>query len=205
MSVLSMTLKNLRDANGYSRKALADKIGVSETTVMLYETDYIIPDDKVLNSIAAVFDVSVEYLLGNTKMQAAEPISVNVVGSDGLWDGIMREREVLGKVLLQKPKKGSAQFRYFAIKVKGNKMNASRINKGDILIFYEQAIYENGDIVAVKMPDDRVHIRKYFRSGDIISLVTDCLSDNLPPVAFSIDDSNYKIVGKAIECRISLG
>ena len=58
-------LKKLRMNNRLSQKGLADKLGVSQQTVASWETGRTEPSNEFLNSIAKLFDVSTDYLLGN--------------------------------------------------------------------------------------------------------------------------------------------
>lgn len=57
-------LKELRKAKDLSQAALADKIGLSKSTIGMYETGDITPSVEVLNTIADYFNVDMNYLLG---------------------------------------------------------------------------------------------------------------------------------------------
>lgn len=64
MTKFSMNLKLLREANGFSRKELADSIGISVSALGQYEQGRREPDLQKLVTIAKTLHVSVDDLLG---------------------------------------------------------------------------------------------------------------------------------------------
>lgn len=62
---LGKKLAELRTANNYSTRELADKIGVSQSSISLWESDSRRPDFNKLKLLANLYGVSVDYLLGN--------------------------------------------------------------------------------------------------------------------------------------------
>lgn len=57
-------LKELRKRKGLSQVALANKLGLSKSTIGAYETGDITPSVEALNSIADFFNVDLNYLSG---------------------------------------------------------------------------------------------------------------------------------------------
>jgi transcriptional regulator with XRE-family HTH domain len=57
-------LKALRKANGLNMKELGSKVGLSESTISLYENGKRQPDNETMLKFADFFGVSVDYLLG---------------------------------------------------------------------------------------------------------------------------------------------
>lgn len=58
-------LKNLRETNNLSQQQLADKLGMSPSAIGMWEQNRRQPDNEILKKIAQMFDVSIDYLLGN--------------------------------------------------------------------------------------------------------------------------------------------
>lgn len=58
-----MFLRELRKARGITMKELGDMLGVSESTISLYENGKREPSYELLLKIAEFFNVSVDYLL----------------------------------------------------------------------------------------------------------------------------------------------
>ena len=57
-------LKDLRLKMGLSQQALADKLNVSQQTICKYENNTNEPNIDMLEAMADIFDVSVDYLIG---------------------------------------------------------------------------------------------------------------------------------------------
>lgn len=74
-------MKNLRNArknNSLTMKELGQKIGVSESTISLYENGKRQPDNETIIKLSNILNCSTDYLLGideNKKMPADENIS----------------------------------------------------------------------------------------------------------------------------------
>lgn len=66
-------IREARKAKSLIMKELAQKIGVTESTISMYETGKREPDLKTLVRIADVLDVSTDYLLG----RSASPASID--------------------------------------------------------------------------------------------------------------------------------
>lgn len=60
-------IKELRKQNSLTLKQLGIKVGLSESTISLYEKEKRTPDFEVLNKMATLFNVSVDYILGRTE------------------------------------------------------------------------------------------------------------------------------------------
>jgi len=56
-------LKELRKEKGLTQKELGKKINVAESTISHYETGLRTPDYSILKVLAAIFNVSTDYLL----------------------------------------------------------------------------------------------------------------------------------------------
>lgn len=61
---LGLRLKEIRLQRGYTQESLARKINKSKTTISSYETNAQMPPLDVLISIASVYNVSLDYLVG---------------------------------------------------------------------------------------------------------------------------------------------
>lgn len=59
-------LKKLRQERGLSQQALADKLEISQQSVYKYENQITEPNIDMLKHIADFFDVSIDYLTGNS-------------------------------------------------------------------------------------------------------------------------------------------
>ncbi|MFD1206684.1 helix-turn-helix domain-containing protein [Sporosarcina contaminans] len=67
MAILGKRLKKARENAGYTQMEAAKKLGVSNGTLSGYERNYRDPDTEILNEMADLYDVSVEWLMGRTE------------------------------------------------------------------------------------------------------------------------------------------
>lgn len=66
IAVIGERIKSLRKEKGLLQRELAKNLGMTQQTISLYESGHREPDWKTLNKIAEYFNVSVDFLLGNT-------------------------------------------------------------------------------------------------------------------------------------------
>lgn len=66
MATLGERIKSLRQENGLTQEEFGKKFGVAKSTVSLYESGHSTPDDALKLKIADHYDVSLDYLLGQT-------------------------------------------------------------------------------------------------------------------------------------------
>lgn len=62
-------LRNLRKRNDMTQKQLSEIIGVSESTIGMYERCQREPDFETLEAIADYFNVDMDYLTGRTEIE----------------------------------------------------------------------------------------------------------------------------------------
>lgn len=72
MSLFSTRLQELRERRGKNQAEIAKEIGVSRSSYAGYETMNIIPPYKTIRKLAEYFDVSVDYLMGQTNFEKYE-------------------------------------------------------------------------------------------------------------------------------------
>ncbi|MDU5594392.1 helix-turn-helix domain-containing protein [Peptoniphilus rhinitidis] len=65
-------LKQLRELHNMTQKELADKVQVTPKAISFYELNQREPSNELLKSFSQIFNVSVDYLLGNSYTQNSE-------------------------------------------------------------------------------------------------------------------------------------
>ena len=68
--------KQLRMASGLTQVEMAEKLGISRSTIGMYETGAREPDFEILELIADFFNVDIDYLLGRTDKTTLLPETV---------------------------------------------------------------------------------------------------------------------------------
>ena len=81
-------LKNLRKSRGYTQKRLAEALELTVTAVSKYELNQSPPPLDTLRSISAIFNISIDELLGTEK---SETISVMGLSSS--------QTEIVGRLI----------------------------------------------------------------------------------------------------------
>lgn len=77
-------LKQLREETGLTQEELAKKLNISRGTYAHYETGKREPNFETLQSLASYFEVSVDYLLGNSLLKnSSEQIAFHL-NTEGL-------------------------------------------------------------------------------------------------------------------------
>lgn len=66
MTKIAERLKEIRVANRYSQKQIADMCGMAQATIGRYETDAADPSPETLLWYAETFEVSLDYIFGRT-------------------------------------------------------------------------------------------------------------------------------------------
>ena len=94
-------LSLLRKKYDMSQSELAEKLGVTQQTISKYENGSREPDTETLKLLSSIFDVSIDYLLGNTNIKnttdSADKIAESINDDPELaqfWDSL-KDREDL--------------------------------------------------------------------------------------------------------------
>lgn len=69
--MLGNRIRDLRKKRGLTQKQLAQKLNVSEQAIAGYEQNARRPNPDMLKDLANIFEVSVDYLLGNDNMSTS--------------------------------------------------------------------------------------------------------------------------------------
>lgn len=196
-----MRLKELRQEKNISQQKLADIIGVSRSTVAMWETGASQPDNEMLLMLSSCFDVSVDYLLGreDTTSATKNGIRIPVLGSVIAGIPIEAVQEILDYEEIT-PEMAS-HGEHFALKIKGNSMEP-KFSAGDVVIIRRQSDVDNGEIAIVLVNGDEATIKKIKKSPEGIALIP--LNPQYEVMFYTnkeIETLPVSILGKVIELR----
>lgn len=62
---LGFKIKQLREENNLTQSELGEKLNISKATISKYETDKVEPSIPTLISMSKLFNVSIDFLVGN--------------------------------------------------------------------------------------------------------------------------------------------
>ncbi len=88
MATLSERIKSIRKNAGLTQQEFGLLFGVAKNTVCQYETGRSAPSDDIKIAIANHFDVSMDYLMGNTDVTGMDSKTPSVFASQITADGI---------------------------------------------------------------------------------------------------------------------
>lgn len=207
MNSFGAKLKSCRKDMSLSQRELGQKIGVAESTISLYESNKRFPDAETLQKISSLFNVSLDYLLGNAPCKkpvspAGRGVRIPVLGRVVAGIPIEAVQEILDYEEITPELAATGEF--FALQVKGDSM-LPKLEEGDIVIVKKQADVETGDIAIVLVNGDEATIKQVKKvTGGI--MLYGFNPDVYEPHFYSnqqIEELPVRILGKVIESRRS--
>lgn len=174
MVSFATVIKQLRKERGLTQDQLAALLGVSRSTIGMYETGSREPDFETSEAIADVFNVDMDYLMGRSNVERQFPVTAPPIpsGFDPLPD--MEEIPLVGRIACGEPITAEENLEgyvsapamwhaTFALLCRGDSMEPT-ICDGDLVAIKKDVQIENGQIVAVRIGDEatlkRVYIHK---------------------------------------------
>lgn len=209
MAQLSDMLTYLRKRKGLSQQELANTLKISRSAIGMYETGKREPDLETLEVFADFYNVDMNTLTGKSPVnEQADKLPSNAVPVDFSH---LKRIPILGRIAAGAPiyaeeniegytftdLNGGAE--YFALRVRGDSMNAARIYDGDIVIIRRQDIVENGEIAAVLIDDQDATLKRFSRTGDIVTLMPQSTNPVHQPFVFDLKQTNVKILGLVVK------
>ena len=198
MSSFSDMLGYLRKRDGYSQKDLADKIGMSRSTIAMYEAGEREPDFETLEALADTFNVNMDTLLGKPSSFPPNVVplrpmgKVPLVGQIACGTPILAEQNITDYVDLP----GHIRADY-ALTCRGDSMIGAGIRDGDIVYIRQQEEVENGQIAAVSVDQDGATLKRFYLEQGVVQLVAE--NPAVPPLFFiGADVTRVQVLGLAV-------
>lgn len=209
MAQLSDMLTYLRKRKGLSQQELANTLKISRSAIGMYETGKREPDLETLEVFADFYNVDMNTLTGKSPVQEqtnklpsnAIPIDfshlkrIPILGRIAAGVPIYAEENIEGYTYTDL--NGGAE--YFALRVRGDSMNAARIFDNDIVIIRRQDIVENGQIAAVLADNQDATLKRFSRHGDIVTLMPQSTNPANQPFIYNLKETSVKILGLVVK------
>jgi len=216
----AIRLKNLREIDNLTQEQLAEKIGVSTSTIGLYETGARNPSRGSLTKLSTLFDVSMDYLMGKTdttfeskpsaiyetttnygndiidknRVNASSFANLPVVGTICGGEPILAIQNIEGYFPTDKHFLNPGH-EYFYLRVKGDSMDRE-FPDGSLVLIQRQSAVDNGDIAAVLVNGDEATVKRIDKKGSIITLVPQSHNPKHKPVDIDTTKEQVDIIGK---------
>lgn len=194
--MISKKIRQLRSEQGWTQKQLSEKLNVGKTTVSNCETEYSEPDLEILNKISKLFDVSIDYLLGNNSSSKTQDyITINVYGSipPGIPIEAIEDTEDLS---LKEYDRGKT---YLGLKVNGDSMYPKYLD-GDTIIIEKTPDCESGIDAAVYVNGYDATLKTIIKNDDG-TVTLKPINPNYSPRTYGPDDDPVKVLGIVKEMR----
>nr|DAU66729.1 MAG TPA: Repressor protein CI [Caudoviricetes sp.] len=215
--MLENRLKIARNNKKISQKELAKQLFISQQAYAKYETGNATPNPETLKKIANILDVSVDYLLGNSDIKNQALGIEKDPNYNGMYDTLkLKKIPLLGYISAGLPMYADEHLEgyiytdlngnsdYFALRVKGDSMNAARICDGDIVIVKVQNYVENGEIAVVMVNDENATVKRFYANKNIVTLSPQSYNPVHQIQQYDLRNTNIKILGKVVKIEIKL-
>ncbi len=195
-------LRNLRKSRNLTQDKLASDLGISKSTISMYENGNREPDFETLELIADYFNVSLGSLISDRHIPNINPskgVSIPVLGYVRAGIPIEAIENILDYEEISQDM--ASQGEYFALSIKGNSMEP-KISEGDVVIVRKQSTVENGELAVVLVNGNDATVKKFYMNDNGVTLIS--TNPSYEPFYFSKDDVDslpVQVIGKVVELR----
>lgn len=167
-------IRQLRNAAGYSQSALAKLVGVSKSSINMYERGEREPGYETTEALADIFDVNLEYLLGRSDnpgrilntmpapTTTEDTVTFAVIGEVAAgYEHIMVEDWEGDKIEIPTSYlHGRPRSEYFCLRVIGDSMYPLYLDGDRVLVLKTDTLKRSGDIGLIRYNNDMATLKK---------------------------------------------
>lgn len=202
-NTLGDRLRALREQSGKTQRELAALLCINRVSYTQYENNKRTPPPDTLRKLAIIFNVSVDYLLGNDVMKAnaaKKGVKIPVLGRVVAGVPIDAVQEILEYEEITPEMAATGD--YFALQVKGASMEPT-LRDGDIVIVKKQSTVDSGDIAIVLVNGNDATVKEIKESPAGITLIGHNAAIYTPQFYSNKEIQNLpiQIIGKVVEMR----
>ncbi len=192
--------KQLRKEKKLTQEQIAERLGVSKSTVSMYENGCRVPPYEMMERISRLFNVDMNRLFGQPSTPSL-PQNLRPVQT--------RRFPMLGEIACGEPIVANAEYEVFVdassdvnadfcLTAKGDSMIGARILDGDVVFIRAQEMVENGKIAAVII-DNEATLKRWYYFPEKQKLILTPENPAYEPLVFIGDElSDIKCIGQAV-------
>lgn len=209
-------LRMLRRDKGLSQTQLGNVLGLSTSTISMYENGNREPDFETLELIADYFNVDIGFILGKSDtITRVKEQSFNISKFPNIKPVRYKKVPLLGEIACGEPIYANEERGAFVdcdedipadfcLKAHGDSMIGARIYDGDIVFVMKQSIVDNGEIAVVVIDDEATLKRLYFYPDEqMLSLRPE--NPAFEEIIYRGKElENVVILGKVIACQFDV-
>lgn len=204
---LGTNIREQRRRQKLTLAKLADQVGLSRQTLSRYENGIIanIPHENI-ERLAKALDTTPSELMGwRAEISAYQPSRrIPILGRISAGLPLYAEEQVEGSVftdLTGIALNGGTE--YFALRVKGDSMDAAHIFDSNILIVRKQEMVENGEIAVVMIDDNDATVKRFYQHGQTVTLMPQSTNPVHLPQIYDTTKTRVRVIGKVIKNEIA--
>ena len=203
--VFGKNLEKFRQLKNVSMVELAERIGVSQSTVSDWENGKKMPRSGSIQKLADFFGVQKTDLLtendelASNLMRVTEFIDIPILGTITCGEPILAIENFDG--YRRMPKDNLPKGDLFFLRTKGDSMSPT-IRENSYVLIKKQPEVEDGEIAAVNVNgDDEMTLKRVKRQNGLIMLMAD--NPTFAPMIIT-PDTPARIIGKAVQVSFDL-
>ena len=202
-------VKLLRKTRGITQAQFASEFNISNGTIAMWETGKREPDFVTIRRLADFFDVSLDYLLGDSEtkkpplsieeiggFEVGELVAIPVLGAVKAGPNGMADEQIEGFEMIPITDAPDGAENYFFLRVIGDSMTPRYI-PGDRLLIKRQTSVDSGTNAIVIVNGEEGTVKRVFYGDDWIHLISE--NQNYPPRVFNgADVQQVYVIGRVI-------
>ncbi len=189
-------LRKERKRKGLTQAELGERLGVKQQAICKWEKNESEPSSEDLLTLANMYGVSVDYLLGREPMRDVPDVSFQTY-------------HLLSEVACGQPNVAEDDYEElivsnmvsradFCVRAKGDSMINARIFDGDVVFVRRQEMVDNGEIAVVAVDDGATIKRVYYYPQDSKLILMPENPKHQPLMYAGEDLERVRIIGKVI-------
>ena len=205
-------IRRHRKLLGLTQTQLGQRLGVKTNAVSKWECGRVedIPTSKI-RAMATLFGVTPSYLIDPDTAPSPLPAGahavdltryheVPILGRISAGLPLYAEEHVEGYTLIDL--NGGAE--YFALRVKGDSMDALGIKDGYMIIVRVQDEVENGEVAVVLVGDEDATVKRFFSTQSTVTLMPQSTNPAHAPQIYDPKKTPIRVLGKVVEVKFTL-
>ena len=195
-------IRQLRNAQQMKQSDLALQLKVGQNTISNWENGKTEPDSASLQKMSAIFDCTIDYILGHSVLikPQSSGVWIPVLGDVAAGVPIEAIENVVDYEEIDAALAATGEF--FGLRIKGSSMEP-RMQEGDVVIVRKQDDAETGQIAVISVNGDSATVKKIKKLPDELQLIpTNPSYDPLYYTAAEVESLPVRIIGRVVELRM---
>lgn len=212
MSTFSERLEEALRLREMTPAELSRATGIGEGAISQYRKGICKAAQKNLEKMSQALNVPIPWLMGVSDIRVTPPAPalipidlshlqrIPILGQIAAGLPLYAEEQVEGYTFTDL--NGGAE--YFALRVKGDSMNAIGINDGYLIIVRRQEEVENGEIAVVMVGTENATVKRFYSSGSTVTLLPQSTNPIHQPQIYDLSKTPVSVLGKVVKVEFTI-